>query len=54
MYAAVAGPNTRPAINDIVIRGYLLSVVQGDTDKRVLIGLGAGDAELKSPPRGSR
>jgi len=47
MYAAVAGPESRPAINDIVLRGYLLSIMQGDTDKRVLIGLGAGDAELK-------
>jgi hypothetical protein len=47
MYAAVAGPETHPAINDIVIHGYLLSIVQGDTDKRVLVGLGAGDAELK-------
>jgi len=52
MYAAVAGPNSRPAINDIVIRGYLLSVVQGDTGKRVLIGLGAGDAELKVAAEG--
>jgi hypothetical protein len=47
MYAAVAGPETHPAIHDIVIHGYLISVVQGDTGKRVLIGLGAGDAELK-------
>jgi hypothetical protein len=47
MHAEEAGPETHPEINDIVIHGYLLSVVQGDTGKRVLIGLGAGDAELK-------
>jgi hypothetical protein len=47
MYAAVAGPETHPEIHDIVIHGYLLSIVQGDTDKRVLVGFGSGDAELK-------
>lgn len=47
MYAAVAGPDTRPEVNDIVIHGYLLSIVQGDSGKRVIIGFGAGDAELK-------
>ena len=47
MYAAVAGPETQPEINDIVIHGYLLTIVQGDTGKRVMIGFGAGDAELK-------
>jgi Domain of unknown function (DUF4410) len=47
MYAAVAGPETHPEIDDIVIHGYLLSIVQGDTGKRVMIGFGAGDAELK-------
>ena len=52
MYAAVAGSETRPAINDIVIRGYLLSIVQGDAGKRVMIGFGAGDAELKVAAEG--
>jgi hypothetical protein len=47
MYAAVAGPETHPEVNDIVIRGYLLSIVQGDSGERVMIGFGAGDAELK-------
>jgi len=35
-----------------VIRGYLLSVVQGNTGKRVLIGFGSGDAELKVAAEG--
>ena len=52
MYAAVSGPDTHPEINDIVIRGYLLSVVQGDTDKRVLIGFSAGESELKVAAEG--
>lgn len=41
------GTNTRMQINDIVLRGYLLSIVEGDAEKRVLIGFGAGESELK-------
>jgi len=52
MYAAVAGPDTRPEINDIVIHGYLLSVVQGSEKKRVLIGFGSGESELKVAAEG--
>ena len=35
-----------PEINDIVIRGYLLSVSEGSAAKRVGIGFGAGASEL--------
>jgi hypothetical protein len=52
VYAAVAGPEARPEINDIVIRGYLLSVVQGDTGEQVLIGFRAGESELKVAAEG--
>ena len=52
MTAARAGPGTRPQINDIVIRGYLLSVVRGDADERVLIGFSAGESELKVAAEG--
>jgi hypothetical protein len=52
MYAAVAGPETRPEINDIVIHGYLLSVVQGSEKKRVLIGFSSGESELKVAAEG--
>lgn len=52
MAAAHAGPGTRPEIDDIVIRGYLLSVVQGDAEKRVLIGFSAGESELKVTAEG--
>lgn len=38
---------TVPQIDDIVIRGYLLSVEEGSAAKRVAIGLGSGASELK-------
>jgi len=52
MNAERAGPETRPQIDDLVIHGYLLSVVQGDTDKRVLVGFSAGESELKVAAEG--
>ncbi len=33
-------------VNDIVLRGYLLSVIQGDATKRVVVGFGYGSAQL--------
>jgi len=44
--------DTKPAINDIVIRGELISYSEGDAKKRVLIGLGAGESELKAAVEG--
>lgn len=41
-------PSTKPQINDIVIRGYLISVEQGDATKRVVIGFGYGASELRT------
>ena len=41
-----ASSHSAPQINDIVIRGYLLSVSEGSTAKRVAIGFGAGASEL--------
>jgi len=43
---------TKPQINDIVIRGHLLSVNEGDTNKRVSVGLGAGASELRTAVEG--
>ena len=43
---------TRPQINDLVIRGYLLSVNEGSAAKRVAIGFGAGGSELKTAVEG--
>ncbi len=38
--------------NDIVIKGFLLSVDQGSADKRILVGLGAGSSELRTAVEG--
>jgi hypothetical protein len=41
-----------PEINDIVIRGYLLSIDEGSASKRVAIGLGSGVSELRTAVEG--
>src|SRR5262245_21814787 len=41
-----------PRINDIVIKGYLLSVEEGSAGKRVMVGFGSGNAELKTVVEG--
>jgi Domain of unknown function (DUF4410) len=41
-----ASRQSAPQINDIVIRGYILAVSEGDAAKRVAIGFGAGASEL--------
>lgn len=46
LLAARASSRTTPAINDIVIRGYLLSIDEGDATKRVAIGFGSGASQL--------
>jgi Domain of unknown function (DUF4410) len=45
---------TKPQINDLVIRGYLLSIEEGSAAKRVAIGFGAGASELKLAVEGFR
>ena len=52
MQAQMASPETKPQINDIVIRGYLLSVKQGSTVERVAIGFGAGKSSLSTMVEG--
>lgn len=52
MPAERAASGTRPQINDIVLRGYLLSVDEGSTAKRVAIGFGSGGSELKTAVEG--
>lgn len=44
--APTSGLTTQP--NDCIIRGYLLSVDEGSTLKRVTVGFGAGAAEMKT------
>jgi hypothetical protein len=46
MPAMQALPGTRPMVNDLVIRGYLLSVKEGNAAKRVAIDFGSGASEL--------
>jgi hypothetical protein len=52
MSAASATAATKPQINDIVIRGYLVSIEQGSTLKRMTIGFGAGGSELTTMVEG--
>jgi hypothetical protein len=41
-----ASSGTRPEVNDLVFRGYLLAVVKGSAVERVVIGFGKGASEL--------
>ena len=52
MAARMASPTTKPKINDIVLRGYLLSVEQGSTAMRVMVGFGAGKSSLATMVEG--
>jgi len=45
--AVRASSDTKPEVNDLVIKGYLLSVDEGSATKRVAIGFGSGGSELK-------
>jgi hypothetical protein len=44
--AKQASIGTKPEVNDLVIRGYLLSIDEGDATKRVAVGFGSGASEL--------
>jgi len=52
MSAERAAAGTTPQINDIVIRGYLISFNQGSAEKRILIGFGSGASDLKVAAEG--
>jgi len=43
---------TQPQLNDLVIRGYLLSVNEGSAAKRITIGFGSGASELETAVEG--
>ena len=47
-----ASSHTTPEVNDIVIRGYLLSVDEGSATKRVAIGFGSGASHLTTAVEG--
>jgi hypothetical protein len=42
----------RPQVNDIVIRGYILSMQEGSAGERIAIGFGAGTSELRAAVEG--
>jgi len=50
--ATSAMRGTPPQVNDIVIRGYLLSVNEGSAAARVAIGFGSGASELRTAVEG--
>jgi hypothetical protein len=52
LLAKRASSGTTPEINDIVIRGYLLSIDEGSATKRVAIGFGSGASELTTAVEG--
>lgn len=52
MSAELATAATKPAINDLEIQGYLLSVNEGSMVKRVAIGFGAGKSSLTTMVEG--
>lgn len=41
-----------PRINDIVLRGYFVSIEEGSAGKRVLVGFGSGEAEMRAAVEG--
>jgi hypothetical protein len=47
MPAAEAVQGTIPQVNDIEIRGYLVSVEQGSAAKRIVVGFGSGASDLE-------
>ena len=49
-----AVPGTTPLIDDIIIRGYLISFDEGSAAKRVAIGFGSGMSELRVAVEGFR
>jgi len=52
MSAERATSGTTPQINDIVIRGYLISFNAGSAAKRIAIGFGSGASDLKVAAEG--
>jgi hypothetical protein len=52
MPTEVASATSKLEVNDIVIRGYLLSIKDGSAAKRVAIGFGSGASELSTMVEG--
>lgn len=52
MPAAVADAGTEPQVNDLVIKGALISVHEGSAAERVVVGFGAGASKLSTATEG--
>lgn len=52
MPAVRADKDTMPEINDILLRGYLLTMSEGSAAKRMTIGFGAGSSKLQIAAEG--
>jgi hypothetical protein len=52
LQASRATAETEMQINDVVIQGYLVSEAGGSQKKRVMIGFGTGESELKAVVEG--
>jgi hypothetical protein len=50
--AVRAAGQSPPRLDDIVLRGYFVSVDEGRAGRRVLLGFGSGAAELKTAVEG--
>jgi hypothetical protein len=54
IWAVPASMGFQPRINDIVLRGYLISIKEGSAAKRVAIGFGSGASQLETAVEGFR
>jgi hypothetical protein len=52
MPATKAFTGMAPQINDLVIRGYLISIKEGEAAKRMIVGFGSGGSELRTAVEG--
>jgi hypothetical protein len=52
MPAAKTSTGMAQQINDLLIRGYLLSIKEGDAAKRVIVGFGSGGSEMRTAVEG--
>ena len=52
LLARKASSSTQPEINDLVIRGHILSFDEGDATKRVAVGFGSGASHLMTAVEG--
>jgi hypothetical protein len=50
--AVPAAGQPAPQVDDIVLRGYFVSIDEGSAGKRVLVGFGSGTAEMRAAVEG--